>query len=367
MNNVRVMIVAPVPPPEGGDSTWTVKYLSYCKQHDIDHYHVNTALIGHRRDTTDEKRQVLYELKRTMGILKGIKEGCKSFKPDIVHFNSNCSPFGLIRDAFGARKIYRYGIPYIIHCRCTVQDQLGSNRIAKRLFRIMTKGASRVFVQNEATKKFVDERFGLCSDIMPNCIENESITEKKHIEAVISNAVFVGHLRKTKGVRELIAVAKTIPTITFKLIGPIAEPEVAEEAEGISNIQIVGEVPHAEIISYLDQSDVFVFPTYTEGFSNSLLEAMSRGLPVITTPVGANTTMIEDKGGIIVKIGNTDDLESALYAVASQDVREKMSVFNIEKVKTEYSVDGVMRRIFCIYREVMSDCENNYKSSIQNI
>ena len=52
---------------------------------------------------------------------------------------------------------------------------------------------------------------------------------------------------------------------------------------------------------YLDKADVFLFPSYTEGFSISLTEAMASGLPCIASDVGANQDMLENHGGILIK------------------------------------------------------------------
>jgi L-malate glycosyltransferase len=64
---------------------------------------------------------------------------------------------------------------------------------------------------------------------------------------------------------------------------------------------------------YLQASDIFVFPTLDDAFPSSVVEAMSCGLPVIATPVGAIGEIISDgQNGLLIQPGNADGLRQAL-------------------------------------------------------
>ena len=61
------------------------------------------------------------------------------------------------------------------------------------------------------------------------------------------------------------------------------------------------------------QSDIFILPSYSEGFPLSVLEAMSYGLPLIVTPVGALPEVLkEGENCFFVKPGSVSDLTRAL-------------------------------------------------------
>ena len=108
----------------------------------------------------------------------------------------------------------------------------------------------------------------------------------------------------------------------------------------------------ADVEKQLDNADVFVFPSLTEGFSNALLEAMARGLPVIATDVGAARDMIENSGGIIVPVHDVNAMQHALNNMERVETRKVMSEWNINKVKSCYEYDQVLKNIFHIYKEV---------------
>ena len=147
-------------------------------------------------------------------------------------------------------------------------------------------------------------------------------------------------------------MAKDMPHITFNLIGPIEEE--IKKCQKSDNVVLRGEILHENIAEELEKADVFLFPSYTEGFSMALLEAMNIGLPVIATDVGANSDMIENKGGILVSSQNSQQIVEAINALNPESIRERMSNWNQQKVKKYYTIDKVMKRLDDIYKELLA-------------
>ena len=81
----------------------------------------------------------------------------------------------------------------------------------------------------------------------------------------------------------------------------------------LNNIEIVGKLPHNELPGLLQKNDVFIFPSYFEGFGLVILEAMASGLPVITTTATAGPDIIEHgKEGFIIEPGDKKGLTDAI-------------------------------------------------------
>ena len=95
---MKVLLISPLPPPVGGIATWTVKYLKYCKENDIDVSVVNIALIGNRGVQVNTQKNFFDEVIRTKRILKDLKNAVATYSFDIVHLNTSCSKFGIVRD-----------------------------------------------------------------------------------------------------------------------------------------------------------------------------------------------------------------------------------------------------------------------------
>ena len=81
-----------------------------------------------------------------------------------------------------------------------------------------------------------------------------------------------------------------------------------------------------------------------------MLEAMTRGLPCIATDVGANKEMLENQGGVIVNIGDTDSAAIALESMQNFHKRKEMSAWNSQKVRSFYTVEAVMSQISELYK-----------------
>ncbi|HEY9099987.1 MAG TPA: TIGR03088 family PEP-CTERM/XrtA system glycosyltransferase [Thiobacillus sp.] len=84
------------------------------------------------------------------------------------------------------------------------------------------------------------------------------------------------------------------------------------QAAGLSQLAWLPGERH-DIAQVMQALDVFVLPSKNEGISNTILEAMASGLPVIATAVGGNVELVEDEvNGILVQAGDVPDMAQAL-------------------------------------------------------
>ena len=100
----------------------------------------------------------------------------------------------------------------------------------------------------------------------------------------------------------------------------------------------------------LQQADLFVLPSYTEGLSMSCLEAMAAGLPVITTPVGAMSELLDNnQGGYLVPVGDSDQLTAAIRTlVLDKELSLKMGRINRARIESTFQVENVVARLLQI-------------------
>jgi sugar transferase (PEP-CTERM/EpsH1 system associated) len=101
----------------------------------------------------------------------------------------------------------------------------------------------------------------------------------------------------------------------------------------------------------LQAMDVYVLPSLAEGISNSLLEAMSSGLPVIATATGGNPEVIVDgESGLLFPVGDSGRLaEQLLLLQGRQDVRAQLARQAIRRVCEEFSIDSMVRKYAQVY------------------
>lgn len=345
---MNILMLSPLPPPSGGIATWTVKFQTYCKKIGIELRIVNIAKREKRAVTDTKNFRIVPEIKRTIGICRSLGKELRSTKPDVIHINTSCSPIGILRDALCVF-LSNGKAPIVVHCRCNIDDQLGKRKISKRAFEYMIRHALRVIVLNNQSKQFVDEIEAGKSVCIPNFIEAEYIDEKHFIRDTVSEIIYVGRIEKAKGIVQITETAKSIPDINITLVG-----DIIEDLSGLdwpANIRIMGGVSADDVKNELKKADVFLFPSLSEGFSNALLEAMAVGLPIIASDVGANSEMIENKGGYILKENSCGEILKSLEKMEDADVRGKMSAWNINKVKMVYLENKVMKQYIDLYKQ----------------
>lgn len=133
--------------------------------------------------------------------------------------------------------------------------------------------------------------------------------------------VFVGWLVAEKGLRELVQACRFMMEAgeQFQLTivgGGTLESELSARVEELGLSQVItmaGWVEPKDVASYMRNADVFVLPTYFEGFPNALIEAFVAGLPAISTAVGAIPDSLEDQqNGFLIEPRDAENLAAAM-------------------------------------------------------
>lgn len=348
---MKVLLISPLPPPVGGMATWTEMYRSFCKNKGIECSVVNTALVGSRQKNFESKRKILDEAQRAKNIIRDLTYKINSFEPDVVHINTSCSRYGLLRDAICAWKAKQHNAKIVLHCHCTVQDMLGTSRLANKVLAWMARRVDCVVTINSNSTNFIEALAGtkLVKQV-PNFLEAKENCQRVSCSYGIDNILFVGHVRKEKGMKELSEVAEAFPNKTFHVIGPVFDE--MKSWQWPDNVRIYGEMGHEQVFQQLKQADIFFFPSHSEGFSVAMLEAMFVGLPIIASDVGANQDMIANAGGIIVPPGDVQGFIDSIRKMEDKEYREQMSEWNYQKVRNEYMPDRVLNKLFSIYKQL---------------
>lgn len=343
---IKVLLISPLPSPAGGIATWTKLFINSKQANKNVVKVVNTAIIGKRINQL-EKIHLIGECKRTIAIYLDVKKKLKK-NYDIVHINSSGSTLGMIRDYICMRMAKESKI--VVHFHCDTSYMI-KGKFSRFIFKEICSSANQIFCLNQSSEQHIKRISNKKVVNIPNFIELKNIDfNQNEISDRIKNIIFVGHVIKSKGCMDIIKIAEKMPNIMFKLIG-----KVSEEIKSIpkpSNIHYFGEVSKEEVINQMLSSDLLLFPTYTEGFPNVILEAMASGLPIISTPVGAIPEIIEDKGGKIIEVGNIEGFIKAIEDLKEINIRNEMSIWNREKVKKTYALDLVMKQIFKEYSNI---------------
>ena len=182
--------------------------------------------------------------------------------------------------------------------------------------------------------------------------------------------LFIGRVVKDKGINELIAAFKKLysshPNIRLVLVGPYEDdmdPISEESREAIdTNVDIiaVGKKTGVDLLAYYAASDCFVFPSYREGFPNTVIEAGAMGLPSIVTDInGSREIIINGENGIIVPSKDADALHNAMLSMLQNGAeREKMAGNARAMIASRYEQGFVRKCLYDFYNEIMLTDKN---------
>ncbi len=149
--------------------------------------------------------------------------------------------------------------------------------------------------------------------------------------------IFVGRIVGDKGINELVEAFIRLLQEKYEtrliLVGPYEEnldPVSAltkERIDSTPQIKAVGPIFNDNLLPYYAASDCFVFPSYREGFPNTVMEAGAMGLPCIVTDINGSREIIKDgKNGVVIPSKDTDALYKAMKNMIEDQVAySKMS------------------------------------------
>jgi glycosyltransferase involved in cell wall biosynthesis len=104
----------------------------------------------------------------------------------------------------------------------------------------------------------------------------------------------------------------------------------------------------------LNAMDAFVLPSIAEGMSNTLLEAMATGLPIVATRVGGNPELVEEgTSGQLFSPGDVADLADRLGALArSSETRLRLGAAARRRVLAHFTLEQMVANYRKMYREL---------------
>lgn len=110
-----------------------------------------------------------------------------------------------------------------------------------------------------------------------------------------------------------------------------------------------------DVQAALDGADVFVLPSLDEPFGIVILEALARGVPVVTTRTQGPSEMLTEETAYLAEVGDVDSLSDAIAeAVQSPEERRKRAGRALTVFRENYSAEAVVPRILEVYRELSS-------------
>ncbi|HKE28845.1 MAG TPA: glycosyltransferase [Bryobacteraceae bacterium] len=256
------------------------------------------------------------------------------------------------------------GLPAILASQLSYREIL--DRGTQLVLRMTDPLADVVVVNCEAIRKYMVEVEGIPERRVELCYNGVDISQfypaqvPKPAQLAMSPLVVgtVCALRPEKGLCLLQEGFARSARLASKLaiVGSGAELPTLEK--NAARLGITGDsvfIPATrEVANWMQAIDIFVLPSYSEAFSNSLLEAMACGCAVIGSRVGGTPELIgEDERGLLFASGNADELARKISTlIQHKELRLKLAA-RAAAFARELTIEVAARRTAAIYEKLL--------------
>lgn len=363
---------------KGGMNTWGRYIMAYYEQHGKE----QVELIPVSLD-----RSVFAATSSLMGrIIDGYRDQMKSVrkavclmnieKPDVAHICTSAG-LGLIRDYLLVRAAKKRGIKTVVHLHFGRIPILAKQRNWewRLLSKVLNMCDIPVVMNRPSEKVLIEEGFKNVT-YLPNPLGMSALeaihNAEGRYERIPRRLLYCGHVSKTKGVIELVDGCSRIPNIELRIVGKYTS-EIKEEMQAMAKnrkhdtswLNFIGEVSHEDVIHEFYQADLFVFPSYSEGFPNVILEAMACSCPIVSSDVGAIPEMLDIDGdacGICFNPRSADEVFKSISSII--DNNELKSTFALKakaRVNEFYAIPKVWKQMVTIWNNASTYNSNGVK------
>jgi glycosyltransferase involved in cell wall biosynthesis len=211
--------------------------------------------------------------------------------------------------------------------------------------------------------------------VVPNGIILPDLNSHSNCSGEIT-ITFLGIIGHRKGVFDLLKAFKDLTDeglpISLKIggNGEVSRLNRAIHALGLEGrVEYLGWITGEDKDSLLRKTDIYVLPSYGEGMPMSILEAMSYGIPILSTYVGGISELVEDgRSGFLIKPGDIDALRSNLRLLAEdRGLRRDLGIAARRCLETGHDIHLIARKLACVYQALAaqgSKDQSDYGSNL---
>ncbi|MFI5203094.1 MAG: glycosyltransferase family 4 protein [Flavobacteriales bacterium] len=180
---------------------------------------------------------------------------------------------------------------------------------------------------------------------IPNAVLANSFSRKSPESCQPIKFLFVGRFAHNKGIGILMAAieklkeVKTHHTFQFYLAGKGPLFDTYRSKFLSEDVHFAGFVSDEDLTEYYKSCDVFVLPTLFEGMPTVVLEAMSFGMPIIVTHVGATALQVDETNGFLIKTNDVNALVAAFQKIDvwTNEQWSRASISSVNKIESFFT------------------------------
>ncbi|MDI6785362.1 MAG: glycosyltransferase family 4 protein [bacterium] len=332
---------------------------------------------GHRVYVGGRKESLLFHMLQNTGVnlipmtfngkldiinIRQIKNTVKKYSIDLINAQSSYDRYSSIFSKW----IYKLNVK-VVHTRRQIPRSIGG--WLQNTFYL--KGSDKIVAVSSEIKNALI-KIGLLSDhiiVIPNGIPQEKyarVFDKRFIEkmkkdyGILPEDVVIGCVSRKKNQEQLLRALRFINIKTKVLFIGIEEHEIDQklilQVKNTHNIIFCGRVNHESVLNYYKLFTLHVLPSTTEGISQTLLEAMAFGIPVIATRAAGNIDLIEEGyNGYLFEDNNIQELVVKIMKVIEKREFLGFLIANAKKTAIEkYSIANTINTYEKFFKQLIS-------------
>lgn len=353
--SIRVLMIGSDLTSRGGIASVVKAYYSGCRR---DPRGVDLRLL---KTCYYKDKGLLSEMCILVKALLTFGYSLLSFRPQVLHIHSSAY-ISFYRKSLFVLIGVLFGRTIIVHLHASAFDEffITPNYILRRYIRFVLSKAERVIALCNDWQSKLERKLKLHNVVvLPNPVVLDMKPRKREfMKSGKLRVLFLGFLIESKGLRDVITVAKAVKrggdAIKLVVVGkgelePLLRESIKEyELEGA--LEFRGWVEGEAKDMVLREADVFFLPSYNEGMPIAILEAMKFGLPIISTNIaGIPDEVDQGKNGYLLHPGDIVGFYEALKTFAGDKaLLSSMGAASLEKVD-QFNVTVIWARLVDIY------------------
>lgn len=290
-------------------------------------------------DPLPAKKYYLFELKDYSKVVLDIARKY----PDHVIYSQGLSVWAGMDELAGRTIVNPHGLePYQV---LSLKDK-AKTWLFRRTFDHLFKRAEAVVSLGGRLSDILKERMGNRADhirVLPNATNAPDIApeQRQKTKSDPLKFFFVGRFAFNKGINILLEAVKQLNAAGWEAKfeielggkGPLFEQMQAEYQ--LNNVKFLGFISDEELHNCYLRNHVFVLPTLFEGMPTVVLEAMSFGMPIIVTDVGATLELVGEENGRIIEKNDVQSLVNAMKGFIEMQSEDFASLSRASREKFE--------------------------------
>lgn len=245
-----------------------------------------------------------------------------------------------------------------------------------RIYGLLYRFADKVVALSEGVKDNIIQRYRVRREkirVIYNPVDLKFIKQKMIIDAEIKEEIKIlfdsdkkviitaGRLVKEKDQESLIQAFSKVQKVTNSELVILGEGELEKELNDLVNELGIQEYVHfigfqQNPYAYFNKADLFVLTSVTEGFGHVLVEAMTTGIPVVSTRAkpGAEEVLKNGEFGILCNVNDVDDIANKIQQtlLLSEDEKNELIQKGYERA-SDFDVNKIIKQYEKLFLEII--------------